>query len=509
MRPVLPFDERAGDAAIANTAATMFGSDGDPRNPLLEMWADAPDKVVIPFDQIAATHVQPAVEVRLQEARDALAAIAADSEPRTYDNTLAAMDRATEPLGVTMTAVGHLESVCSSPELREVYNQVQPEVSAFYAGIPLDEGLYAAVKSFAQTDAAAALTGARKRHLEKTLDYFRRHGAELDADGKTRLRQISRRLAEVTSKFAQNVVDSTAAYELIIEDESRLKGLPESARSAARQAAEEKGKKGWRFTLHGPSYVPAMMYLADADIRQQLYRAYNTRASSGTRDNAALIVEILQLRTEQAGLLGYENFGDFVLEPRMAKSAQTAVDFVDRLRKRSEASFKAENAALLAFRRAREGAEAPPLEPWDVGYYAELQRRDAYDFDDEQLRPFFSLDGVMNGLFETVQRLFGVTVRPAELPVWHQEVRVFEICDGDGTRLGAFYADLHPRDTKRGGAWMNALLTGLPGTQSGPHLGLICANLARPVGDKPALLNHEEVSTLFHEFGHLLHHMLS
>ncbi|MEL7238892.1 MAG: M3 family metallopeptidase, partial [Planctomycetota bacterium] len=443
-------------------------------NPLLEMWADAPDEVVIPFDQITAAHVKAAVEARLKQAREALAAIASDVGSRTYDNTLAALDRATEPLEVTMTAIGHLESVCSTPELRDVYNQVQPEVSAFYAGIPLDDRLYAAIKDFAQTVEATALSGAKQRHLEKTIDDFRRHGAELDADGKDRLKQISRRLAEVTAKFAQNVVDATAAYELLIEDEGKLEGLPASVRAAARQSAEEKGKQGWRFTLQAPSYVPAMMYLANADIREQLYRAYNTRAVSGPRDNASLIVEILQLRAEQAKLLGYGNFADFVLEPRMAKAGQAAVDFVDRLRARSEASFTSENEALLAFRRSREGAEAPALAPWDVGYYAELQRRDAYDFDDEQLRPYFPLDGVMKGLFETAQRLFGVTVTPTQIPVWHEEVKAFEISDADGTRLGAFYADLHPRDTKRGGAWMNALLTGLPGTQAGPHLGLIC-----------------------------------
>ncbi len=476
-------------------------------NPLLDLGPTG--RRAIRFDQIRAEHVVEAVKTRLEQAQRGLDAIAANAGPLTYEATLHALDAATEPLEVTMTAVGHLESVCSTSALRDAYNQVQPEVSAFFAGIPLDERLYAVLKRYAQTEESRALTGPRRRHLDKTLDEFRRHGAELPAEKKQRLTEISRRLAEVTSKFGQNLVDATAAFELIVDDESHLEGLPPWARAAARQSAEEKGQSGWRLTLQAPSYMPAMMYLDDADIRERLYRAYNTRAAASPRDNPALIVEILELRREQASLLGYDHFADFVLEPRMAKTGQAALDFVARLRARSETGFGVENEALSAFRRSIEGPEAPPLQPWDVGYYAEKQRRASYDLDDEQLRPYFALPSVMNGLFEIVQRLFGVTIAPADLPVWHAEVEAYEIRDDDGTVLGAFYADLHPRDTKRGGAWMNTLLTGLPGTQRGPHLGLICANVARPVDGKPALLNHQEVGTLFHEFGHLLHHILS
>ena len=478
------------------------------QNPLDDLRASRGD-VAIPFDRIRAEHVREAVHARLEEARQALRQIAEDVKPRTYDGTLAAIDRATERLEATMTVVSHLESVCSSPALRDAYNAVQPEVSAFYASIPLDDDLFRALKAFSETEEAKTLSGVRRRHLDKTLDEFRRHGAELAPEEKNRLMALSRRLAELTSKFAQNVVDATAAYELVIEDEARLAGLPASARAAARQSAEEKGLSGWRFTLHAPSYVPAMMYLDDARIRETLNRAYNTRASAEPRNNPALIVEILKLRSEQASLLGYGSFADFVLEPRMAKSGAAATDFVGRLRARTEASFQRENEELQVFRRSVEGAEAAPMAPWDVGYYAEKQRKAAYDFDDEVLRPYFALPQVMDGMFETARRLFGVEVAPAELPVWHEEVRAYRVSDADGTVLGAFYADLHPRDSKRGGAWMNPLLTGRPGTDDGPHLGLICANLARPVDGRPALLNHQEVMTLFHEFGHLLHHLLS
>ena len=476
-------------------------------NPLVALRA-GPGDIAIPFDRIDAAHVEEAVRLRLDEAKGALATIAGQSEP-TYENTLAALDRATESLGVTMTIIGHLESVCSTPALRDAYNAAQPEVSAFYASIPLDEALYKVLKAFAATEEAAGLEGPQRRHLDKTLDDFRRHGAELPPAEKKRLTEISRRLAELTSRFAQNVVDATASYDLLVDDESRLEGLPASARAMARQSASEKGHKGWRFTLHAPSYVPAMMYLEDGALREELYRAYNTKASEAPRDNPALVVEILQLRSEQAKLLGYGHFADLVLEPRMVKNGAAANDFVNRLRERSQASFEAENEALVAFRRSLEGTDAGPLAPWDVGFFAERQRRAAYDFDDEQLRPYFPLESVMNGLFETAEKLFGVRVSTADLPVWHEDVHAYRVEDADGTFLGAFYADLFPRDAKRGGAWMNPLLTGLPGTDEGPHLGLICANVARPVDGKPALLNHQEVSTLFHEFGHLLHHLLS
>ncbi len=489
----------------------MSETPSNPSNPLLA-FDGPPLSEPIRFEQIRADHVQEAVDARLASAQAAIADLSSAGAARsrlTYDAVLGGLERATEPLEITMTLVGHLESVSSSPALRDVYNAVQPEVSAFYASIPLDDGLYRTLKAYAETDEAKALTGPRRRHLEKTLDEFRRHGAELPPDKKTRLTEISRELAELTSKFAQNVVDATAAYELVIEDESKLKGLPESALAFARQSARDKGVSGWRLTLHAPSYVPAMTYLDDASIREELYRAYNTRASTEPRDNPALIVRILELRSEQASLLGYRHFADFVLEPRMAKTGAEAVDFVARLRARCEEGFKGENEALSAFRSSIEGSEAPGLQPWDIGYYAEKQRQSAFDFDEEALRPYFPLDGVMKGLFATAERLFGVVVRRVDLPVWHEEVLAYEVADTDGTILGAFYADLHPRDAKRGGAWMNPLMTAFPGTERGPHLGLMCGNLARPVDGRPALLSHQEVSTLFHEFGHLLHHLLS
>ena len=476
-----------------------------PKNPLL----DIPFEV--PFDQITAAHVRPAVKAQLQKAQARIKAIANATGPRTYANTLGVLDDATDALELAMTVVSHLESVVSSPELREAYNEVKPDISAFYASIPLDGPLYEALKDFAGTDEAKALTGPRRRFMEKTLDDFKRHGAELDEAGKARLEQISRDLAEHTAKYSQNLLDSTMAFEMIVADEDQLAGLPDSAKAAARQSAEEKGKAGWRFTLQAPSVIPVMTYLDDRSIREKIYRAYNTRATEAQRCNPPLIHKIITLRNEQAKLLGFETFADLVLEDRMAKTGASALAFVDDLKTRTEPFFEAENAALLAYARQASGDPALELQPWDVGYWSEKQRKARFDFDEELLRPYFPLDAVMKGLFQTAERLYGVTVAPnPQLPTWHEQVQAYDLLDSSGTRLGAFYSDVFPRETKRGGAWMNGLISGvLSGDTCGPHLGLICANVTPAVGEAPALLTHDEVQTMFHEFGHLLHHLLS
>ena len=474
-------------------------------NPLLQIQFD------VPFDRIRPDHVEPAVRELLDGARKAIEAIASRSGERTWDDTLGALEKATETLEFAMTVVGHLESVASTPELRAAYNAVLPEVSAFYGGIPLHDGLWRALQAYAATLEARSLTGPRKRLLDKTLDEFRRHGAELDPEGKRRLEANTRELAQLTSRFGQNVLDSTAAFELYVEDEARLSGLPESAKAAARADAEAHDRAGWRFTLHAPSYVPVMTYADDAALREQVWRAYDSRATQGEHDNRPLVRRILQLRRERARLLGFRDFADLVLADRMAKRGDAALAFVDDLRARTEPWYRRENDELLAFRRQIEGAGAPPLQPWDLSYYAEKLRRARFDFDAEALRPYFPLDRVIRGLFHIAERLYGIRIeeRPG-VPVWNPTVRSYAITDPAGRLLAAFYADLFPRDEKRGGAWMNGMITGVPGELGpNPHLGLICANFNKPVGDQPALLTHREVETLFHEFGHLLHHALS
>jgi oligopeptidase A len=478
-------------------------------NPLLDL------SFKIPFDLIRAEHVQPAVAELLRDARERIDAVAAPAKPRTFDNTLTALDAATERLDEAMAVVRHLESVATYPELRAVYNAVQPEVSAFYSGIPLHAGLWQAIRTYAATEEAQALTGQRRRFLTKTVDTFKRHGAELDAEGKARLEAIDIELATVTTKFSQNVLDSTNAFELVVADEAGLAGLPPSAVAAARASAEQKGLTGWRFTLQAPSYSPVMTYLDDAAIRQKMYRAYAVRASQGEHDNRAHLSRILELRRAKAELLGFRNFADLVLHDRMAHTGHRAEEFLKDLKRKTEAQFARENRDLLAFRRSLEGPQAPELQPWDVGYYAEKQRAALYDFDEEELRPYFPLERVVAGLFETVERLYGIRVsKEPGVPIWDPQVRYYSVADRDGGFIGGFYADWYPRENKRGGAWMDALITGYPagdGAGGGfkPHLGLICGNLTPPLKDRPALLTHQEVTTIFHEFGHLLHHLLS
>ena len=465
----------------------------------------------IPFDRIEASHVEPAIDDVIRESQAKLDEIAGHSEPRTWLDTCKALDEATERLDYAMSVVRHLEAVSTTPAIREAHNAVQPKASEFYSRIPLNAALWNALKVYAGTPEAAALQGTRRRFLTKTMDAFRRHGAELDDVGKARLAAIDVELSKLTTSYAEHVLDSTNAYELVIEDEKQLAGLPPTAIAAARESAERKSRTGWRFTLQQPSYVAVLTYLDDASIRRDLWHAYNTRAASGPTDNRAIIVRVLELRRQKAELLGFRDFADLVLEDRMAHSGERAVKFIEDLRARTEPRFIEENRELLEFRRSIEGSSAPELKPWDVGYYAEKQRKALYDFDEEALRPYFTLQQVVAGMFEIVGRLYGVrVVERSGIPAWDAAVRRYEILDSDGTLLGAFYTDWHPRENKRGGAWMGDFITGGP-VDGGfkPHLGVICGNLTPPLADTPSLLTHREVETIFHEFGHLLHHCLS
>ena len=476
-------------------------------NPLLTI------QFQIPFDRIRAEHVAPAMDQLIARSEAALSAIVAQTSPLTWHNTMEVFDTASESLDWAITVVRHIESVSTTPELRAVVNQVQPLVSAFYSSISLNGELYAALKQYAATPEAASLTGVKKRYLEKTLDGFRRAGAELKPVGKSRLAEIDVELAKLTMKFAENVLDATNEFELILDQESQLAGLPPSAVAAARQSAESKGITGWRFTLQAPSYSAVLTYLDDRSIREKMHRAFNSRATSGPKDNRAIIDGILSLRKEKAILLGFKDFADLVLADRMAKSGQAAWNFLDQVKQKSLPFFDKENLELEQF-RARVVPEAlEPMELWDISYYAEKLRHERYDFDEEALRPYFPLPQVLDGVFEITGKLFGIRVSERSgVPVWHEDVRFYEIHDNaSGELLGAFYSDLYPRETKRGGAWMDAFITGRPTAMGkfSPHLGLICGNLTPPIGDKPGLLTHRDVETVFHEFGHLLHHCLT
>ena len=460
-------------------------------NPLLEI------QFRFPFDRVAPAEVEPAIDALLADAARRL------EQAATSDDPLLALDVMTEKLDFAQSVVRHLESVATTPELRAAHNAVQPKLSAFYSSIPLHEGLWNAIKRYATTPAAKSLDGTHKRFLTKTIDSFKRAGADLDAAGKTRLQEIDVALTEATTKFSEHVLDSTNAWELIVTDEKRLAGLPESAMAAAKMSAESKDKEGWRFTLQAPSYIPAMTYLDDAAIREQMWHAFAVRASAPPFDNAPLLKKILELRKEKAKLLGFADFADLVIDDRMAHTGAAAQAFLDGLRAKTEPKFHEENRALETFAQRK-------LEPWDVAYWAEKQRAALYDFDEEELRPYLSLERVSQGMFDIFGRLFGIRVEPEEnVPVWDAAVRSYGVFDSaSGQHLGSFYTDWYPRENKRGGAWMDGLLMGDP-AKNKPHLGFICGNLTPPVEGKPALLTHREAETIFHEFGHLLHHLLS
>jgi len=462
------------------------------------------------------------IEAEISEAlgaakKDIEAICAISPEAATFENTFLALENAGEDLHLSWGRVGHLTSVQDSKELRDVYNEMLPKVTEFNSSIPLNSKLWKALKGFAGKAESGGLEGAYKRLFEETVKDFVNAGADLPDEKKNRLEEINKELAGKTQKYSENVLDATNAYELLIEDDSRLAGLPESAIAAARQSAESKGlgsdeKPAWRFTLHIPSLLPVLKYADDRSLREEIWLASSSVGKKEPFDNTALIRDILKLRHEKAGLLGKESFPDHVLQRRMAGSGASALGFVEDMFGKVKDAFDREISELEHFVAERESDSKDGLEPWDVGYWSEKLRREQYDFDEEELRPYFPIDKAIAGMFRIAEGLFGIRIqeRDDDTPVWHQEVKVYDLFDRSGALLGNFYADWHPREEKRGGAWMNYLDTGdrSEGAQGDPHIGLICGNLTAPVGDKPALVTHDEVQTIFHEFGHLLHHML-
>lgn len=479
------------------------------------------DSFHIRWSRLTPDRVVPDITAAIEAAQARIDALANEGAPvggLTFENTLLELEAATELLARPWGRVGHLDAVCNSDELRAAHNEMLPKVSEFFTRVPMNAGLWRRVEAYSETAEAKALTGARKRYLEETLADFRNSGADLLEDRKARLMEVESMLAAKAQKFSENVLDSTNEWELVIDDESKLAGLPSSAKAAARENAKAKGlgtdaTPKWRFTLQAPSFVPVLEHVHDDDVRRQVWEGSCRIGRGGEHDNTALVWEILGLRQEKAEILGKANFADQILERRMAKTGATALAFVGDLFERTKPYFDRETAELEAWVAQKTGGDPGPLEPWAVPYWSEKRRQEQYDFDDEELRPYFPIDGVIGGMFDLVSEVFGLEIRePAERPeVWHESVKFYEIRDrASGAHLGSFYADWFPRETKRSGAWMNDLRTGEPhadGSRS-PHLGLVCGNLTPPVGDAPALLKHDEVETIFHEFGHLLHHLM-
>ena len=462
----------------------------------------------IPFHRIRAEHIEPGIMQALQEAQIEVDTLTADSSPPTWENTIGHLEEIGSRLSEQIAPSSHLVSVSETPELREAYNSVLPEISAFWSRLPLNGSLWERVKAYAESEEAIQLIGVRKRHVEKTVRDFIRAGADLDKDGKKELMKLKIELAQIEQKFSENVLDATAEYELIVTDEARLSGVPEAMRKRAEAKAQKKGIAGWLLTLDYPSVEPIRKYCDDRELRREIHTAFVTRCRDGKFDNRPFLARILRLRDRIAELLGYNRFPDYVLEDRMAKTAEHAMAFERDLVERTR-PFWARDASEL--RTAAEKLDIDDLEPWDSAYVAEKLRKERYDIDDETLRPYFALPQVLEGMFEIVYMTFGFEVAERDIEeVWHPDVRYYEIFDELGEKVGAFYTDWYPRKEKRQGAWMNHFITG--GSRSGgfaPHLGVICGNFTPPDGDHAALLTHREVETIFHEFGHLLHHCTS
>lgn len=436
-----------------------------------------------------------------------------------YAGTFLALENATETVSKPWGFVHVLESLSDSQELREAHRKMLPEVTSYFSKIPLDPDLYGILKAVSETQEAAELDAVRKRFMQETLKDFEEAGASQPEPVRQRLAEIENRLAEVTKTFSDNVLDSTNAWEKIITEESELSGLPASFKEAARLDALSKGHGSeespvWRFTLQYPSMVPALQFLDSFELKKEIYEGLRSVGHSGGFENEPLIREILELRQEKARILGKSQFADLVLQRRMAGSGSAALGFVENLHERTRSAFEEENANLIRFKAEQTGAEESPLYPWEAAYWTEKLRKQRFDFEEEELRPYFSVHAVLDGLFRMTEDLFGVRVtrRANAQPAWDPAVIVYDLSDAQsGQLLGVFYTDWFPRENKRNGAWMHPIFSGgeFVEGQPNPHLGLIAGNFNKPVGDRPALLTHREVETVFHEFGHLLHHLLS
>lgn len=479
------------------------------RNPLLE-----PHELP-PFHEIRAEHVVPAVEELLAENRRAIEALVeqASREAPSWASLAAPLESLNDRLSRAWSPVSHLNGTMNSPELREAYQACLGKLSEYSTWIGQHEGLFRAWQNLKEGPAWAELDAGQRRTVENTLRDFRLAGVDLPAEQKQRYGEIKARLSELGNTFSNQLLDATQAWHLDLADETRLAGLPESALGALRANAEAKGKPGYRITLDFPSFFPVMSYADDRELRREVYTAFVTRASdqgphAGQYDNAPVMEETLALRQELAELLGFATYADLSLATKMAESPAQALDFLEDLARRAVPQAKEEFAELEAYAREELGMSA--LAPWDLGYASEKLREARHAISQEQLRPYFPAPRVVDGLFQVVERLFGVTFEEdSEAPRYHQDVRFFRLLEG-GAPIAGFYLDLYAREGKRGGAWMDECrVRRLEGEALQLPVAYLTCNFTRPVGDQPALLTHDEVTTLFHEFGHGLHHMLT
>jgi len=461
------------------------------------------------FDKIKPEHVLSALDQALTDARQTVNGLAHLSDP-SWETLMAPLEALDERLSRIWGPVVHLNAVCDSDALRPVYQQGVALMAEWGAELAQNEALYAAMKKVRGRDDFTALSHERQQVIEHALRDFRLSGAELAGEEKARFKAIRMRMSELATTFEQHVLDATRSFELHLTDADELAGLPESVRDAARQRAETEGKAGWLFTLDAPSYIPFMQYAQRRDLRERMYTAFATRASSGDLDNAPLIDELLRLRTEAADLLGFEHYSNYSLATKMASSVDEVVGFMEQLVERSRPVAEKELAELQAY--AATDLDLPELAAWDIPFASEKLRLKTYAVSQEELKPWFPDRQVISGMFGLVEKLYGIAIKErSDVPTWHETVRFFDVFDRNGQRIAAFYLDPYARAHKRGGAWMDECMVRWrrpDGSLQLPVAYLVC-NFDAPVGDKPALWTHDEVTTLFHEFGHGLHHMLT
>jgi len=483
-------------------------------NPLLD-FSDLPR-----FGEIRPEHVTPALDVLLADAAAAVERAAEPVTPASWADVVEPVERATEPLSRAWSIVGHLNAVADTPELRAVYGENLPRVTEFWSSVGQNLALYEKYKALNASDEFASLTSERKKILSNALRDFRLSGAELPEDQKPRFAELQERQAALSKAFSDHVLDATNAYAYFVEagNEAELAGLPEDVIEAAKEAAEREGKTGYKFTLHFPSYFPVMQYSENRPMREAMYRAYVTRASElGPQygngkpewDNTSVLAEQLKLRAEEAHMLGYRNFAEVSLAPKMAESPEQVMAFLEDLATRARPHAEQDWKELREFAAGELGLA--DLQPWDMTFAAERLRQKRYSFSENEVKQYFPEDAVFKGLFKVTETLFGVRIRRDEAAVWHPDVRFFRVENQDGGLVAQFYLDLYAREGKRGGAWMDDARGRHKHTQGGvqtPVAYLTC-NFSAPVGGKPACFTHDEVITLFHEFGHGLHHMLT
>ncbi|WP_413290187.1 M3 family metallopeptidase [Bdellovibrio sp. HCB337] len=479
------------------------------QNPLLEKFVQKDQAV--PFDLIKTEHFLPALDEAIKQAQTNVDSIKKNKTEASFENTIVALETCSELVERVVGIYGNLESAHASEEHQALAKDIYPKYTAFSSDVSLDEEIFRKVKVVYDKRNSLDLNKEQIKLLEKTYLSFTRNGALLDNEGKEKLRAIDQELSVLGPKFSEHVLKATNSFEMLLDKKSDLDGLPEGAVEAAAHIAESKGHKGqWLFNLQMPSYLPFLTYAKNRTLREKMWRAYNSKAFNDKYDNQENVKKIVSLRHQRAQLLGFKTHADFVLAERMAKDPGTVKEFLTKLLEPSKGAAQKDFAEVVAFAKETEGVS--DLQPWDFGYYSEKLKEKKYSFNEEDLRPYFKLENVVEGVFEHARRLYGLTFKEnKEIPAYHSEVKVYEVFEEKtGKYVSLFYTDFFPRETKKGGAWMTTFRDQglLSGDVKRPHVSIVC-NFTKPTPTKPSLLSYDEVRTLFHEFGHALHGMLS